>query len=215
MRPRRMFAALPLMALAWASVPAEAQDTYQTPPASLARLVDAPLTPGVSLNPAGETLVLMHRPSLSSISRLAAPELRLAGIRINPRNSGPSRAAYFEGLTLTDLDGNARDITGVPEDSGIWNVRWAPDGRHLAFTVDHESRIDLYVASVSDASARRVLDAAVNDVANGAPFAWIDGASLVALTVPARRGAAPESPAAPSSKKTWEKPHPRAPIRTF
>ena len=41
-----------------------AADTYQKPPAELARLVDAPLVPLVSVSPDEKTLLLLTRPAL-------------------------------------------------------------------------------------------------------------------------------------------------------
>lgn len=58
----------------------------------MADLVDAPSTPWVSLDRRGEWMVVMERSELPSIAELSQPELRLAGLRLNPRNFGPSRA---------------------------------------------------------------------------------------------------------------------------
>ena len=82
-----------------------AQDGYQTPPAVLAALVDAPATPGVSVSPDDSRLLLMTPRTLPSISDLAQPELRLAGRRINPRNNGPSRARYYTSLSIAGITG--------------------------------------------------------------------------------------------------------------
>jgi len=59
---KRLFCALTVILLFVA--PALAQDGYQTPPDALAKLVDAPDTPGVSLSPDRSHLLLMHQPQL-------------------------------------------------------------------------------------------------------------------------------------------------------
>ena len=84
-------------------VPAQAQQ-YQTPPEALKKLVEAPATPGVSLSPDNSVLLLMEQPGLSSIAELAEPELRLAGLRMNPRNFGPSRTRSYSGLRFLSVD---------------------------------------------------------------------------------------------------------------
>jgi len=88
--------------------PLAAQDTgteYRMPPPELTALVDAPRTPGVSLSPDRSTMLLLQPPSLPSIAEVSAPESRLAGLRINPRNNGPSRGTAYIGLRFRDLDG--------------------------------------------------------------------------------------------------------------
>ena len=61
---------------------------YQVPPKAIEDLVNAPQTPAVSVNPTNDWLVLLERPGYPTIEELAQPELRLAGIRINPRING-------------------------------------------------------------------------------------------------------------------------------
>ena len=89
-RSRRLYALI--VAAVVLAIPMSAEDRYMTPPPELAQLVDAPLTPAVTASPDGTVLVLLDRPSLAPISELAEEELRIAGLRINPRTNGPSRS---------------------------------------------------------------------------------------------------------------------------
>jgi hypothetical protein len=68
-----------------------AQTTYQTPPKAIADLVNAPITPSVSFSKNGDWMMLLERADNPSIEELSQPELRIAGLRINPATSGPSR----------------------------------------------------------------------------------------------------------------------------
>lgn len=79
-----------------------AQDNgYHTPPSALAELVTAKPTPTVSVDGKGEWMLLMQRnTATTTIAELSEPEFRLAGLRLNPATSGPSRATYINGLTL-------------------------------------------------------------------------------------------------------------------
>lgn len=190
---------------------------YQRPPDALAQLVEAPATPSVSISPDRRHMLLMEQPGLPSIAELAQPELRLAGLRINPRNNGPSRSYAYTGLTLRGIDGaDERAVTGLPDDARISSVQWSPDSRHVAFTVDGDERIDLYVAAVADGRARRLLDAAVNNAYYGSPFDWVsDSRSLVVRTVPADRGDVPPELAVPSGPVVQENIGKTAPARTY
>jgi len=53
-------------------------------------------------------MLLMDRPGLPSIEEVAQPELRLAGLRINPRTNGRSRLRSLTGLHIEVL------ANGVP-----------------------------------------------------------------------------------------------------
>ncbi len=215
MRVRRAFTAL--AALLLLAPPSTAQDTYQAPAPELAKLVDAPRTPRLSLSPDQRHVLLLERPGLRSIAELAEPELRLAGLRINPQNSGPSRNTSYVGMTIGSLDGTSRqELAGLPPEPRIDHVRWAPDSRHFAFTITRPDRIDLYVADVETAQARRISDAAVNDVYYGTPYDWMpDSRTLIVRTVPRDRGPAPEADPVPAGPVVQENTGAEAPARTY
>lgn len=73
-------------------LPLAAQEelAYQVPPKAIADIVDAPGNPFVIPSPDCKTLLVVERPALIAIADLSQPELRLAGLRINPRTNGPS-----------------------------------------------------------------------------------------------------------------------------
>jgi dipeptidyl aminopeptidase/acylaminoacyl peptidase len=199
--------------------PASAQETdavYRTPSRELAALVDAPASPGVSLSPDQTTMLLMTRPGAPSIAEVSAPELRLAGLRIDPRNNGPSRGFTYIDLALRTLDGAERPITGLPPEPRIGGVSWAPDGRHVAFTQTTVDRVELWVVDVESARARRLLDAALNAAYFGSPYSWLsDSRTLVARMVPDGRGPAPEEPSVPTGPVIQESAGEAAPARTY
>src|SRR5687768_14091028 len=126
--------------------------TYQLPPKAIADVIDAPETPDVSLSPDRRWMLLMGKPGSPPISELAEPELRLAGLRINPRTSGPSRAGHYTDLTLISIEdgrlGARREITGLPPAARIGGVHWSPDSSRIAFTITEEDAIRLWAAGV-------------------------------------------------------------------
>lgn len=210
--------ALSLIAVAVCfSMSAAAQDTYQSPPPDLVKLVDAPRTPGLSLSADRRYILVLHRRSLPSIAELAEPELRLAGLRLNPQNSGPSRETSYAGMHVRRLDGGTeRKVSGLPESPRIRHVSWSPDSRHVAFTITLPDRVELYVLDIETAAARRVTDAAVNDVYYGRPFEWMpDSRSLIVQTVPAERGPAPEHDPVPDGPVIQANDGAQAPARTY
>src|ERR1043165_1357391 len=111
--------------------PARADDvTYQRPPKVVAAFVEAPRFPIASLSPDRATLVLAAPTAFPSIAELAEPELRLAGLRINPRNRAASRRVYAQRLELLDVKAKGaapRPVRGIPEGARIADVAWSPD----------------------------------------------------------------------------------------
>ena len=187
-----------LLAATFAPVlPAQTESGFKLPSTALAALVDAPLTPTVSLSPDKSTLLLLERSALPPLTELAQPELRLAGLRLNPAANGPSREPYTIGLVLKPLAGGAeRRITGLPAGARLNHVSWSRDNRHLAFTVTLETSIELWAADTATATARRLTARPLN-LTTETP-GWLDAATLIVPFIPAGRGAPPPQPPVPA-----------------
>ena len=79
-----------------------AQDAieYKTPPKTIMDLAIAKPSPSVSVNDKGDFMLIIERSAMPTVEELAQPELRIAGLRINPNNFAPSRSTYGIGLSL-------------------------------------------------------------------------------------------------------------------
>jgi hypothetical protein len=185
--------------LAWAVAPQPAQaqaqgvNGYELPSAALQAVVDAPRAPSLYLSPRRDVAALMQMPSLPSIQVVAQPELKLAGLRINPRTFSDSRFSFGEKLWLMNVaDGKERQISGLPATLSIASLMWSPDQKWLAFNqVDAASGAnELWLVDVAAGSARRLV-AGLNTVI-GSGYQWLpDSRGLVVFTRPANLGAAP------------------------
>src|ERR1700688_959559 len=192
------------------------EEVYRTPPQALVDIVDAPQQRWVSVDPGRHWLVLSDPETWPPIAELAKRELRLAGLRIDPQSHGASRAQLFSGLRLLRLsDGRERPLASMPSPLRVGNLRWSPDGAHLAFTQSWPDRIELWVVEVATGKARRLARPAVSLVAQPAPVWLADSQSLVCAMVPAREApepAARQVPAGPVIQQTAGKP---AAARTY
>lgn len=192
------------------------EKTYQMPPKVLADLVDAPSAPSVDIDPTNIWMLILERPSLPSISELAQPELRIAGLRINPKTNGPSRSRYFSALKLKKISGGEEvPITGLPENARIRHVEWSPDGKHIAFLVVQENGQSLWVANAASRKAWKLISTGVNS-AYRTPFHWVsDNKTLICRIVPDDRGEPPVAPTVPLGPIMQETTGRKAAARTY
>jgi dipeptidyl aminopeptidase/acylaminoacyl peptidase len=195
-----------------------AQQGYRRPPAPIADILDAPQTPAVFVSPDRTWLLLAERASLPSIAELSEPELRLAGLRINPRTGGQSREVTGTGLRLRAIAAakNAPRERRIETPSGarIGVPQWSPDSKRIAFTVTSDSMVRLWVADAATGTARRVEAPALNATI-GTPCRWIDSARLACKVIPSDRGAEPARSTTPTGPIVQEAAGRAAPNRTY
>ncbi len=205
-----------ILAVLFYGASAQEPTAYQMPPKAIADLIDAAPTPGVSISPDASKMLLLDRPSLPSIEEVAQEELRLAGLRINPRTNGPSRSAYSKGLKIRYLqDGKEVPVTGLPENPKIENAAWSPDGSTVVFLNTLSNGIELWAINVASAKARKLTDAVVNNAMGGA-FSWFsDSKTLIYRQVPTNRGAVPPKPLVPPGPNVQANEGKSAPVRTY
>ncbi|MFH1374106.1 MAG: prolyl oligopeptidase family serine peptidase [bacterium] len=189
---------------------------YRMPPAAISDLVDAPSTPVVYISPDGEWMLLLKYPALKSLEEVSQPELRLAGLRINPRTNGPSRGYYFNELTFKKIsDGSEVIISGLPDYPSIRNVTWSPDSKRIAFTVSRGDRLELWTADNKNGAAAPVSSLPLN-AAYGTPYSWLsDSRTIITQTIPEGRGKAPDEPLVPAGPVIQENIGGKAPARTY
>jgi len=197
-----------------AASPAPGQ--YQLPPKAIAQLVDAPPTPWVYFSPDRRTMLVAEVSNLPSIEEVAQPELRLAGLRINPANNDRARMRYAKGLSFRSIDGNTeRPVTGLPSDVGIRSIQFSPDGRSIAFLVAKKDRVEAWTAQVQSGVAQRLLNRPVNG-AYGAPLTWMpDSKSLLVKALPNGRPTLTAEPTVPSGPIVQENVGKKAAARTY
>lgn len=198
------------LVVAGASAFAQSSITYQKPPQAIVDLLEAPPTPLVDVSPEAKgvprTLLIEQPGGLLTIADLAQPELRLAGLRFNPRTNGPSRLPYMVALKFKALpDGKEVAVTGLPAHPHIEYAQWAPDAKRVAFVVitgeGPGAGLSLWTADAATGQAAKIPGVALNGVF-GDPCSWMpDSKALLCRAVPGGRGPAPahdEVPAGPA-----------------
>ncbi len=186
---RLLLVSLPALAL---SARIAAQD-YQNPIPAIARILDAPALPAVLPSLDGSKLLLMERPGLPSIAQLTGPELRLAGVRINPRNNSQAGVPTFSTMVVQPVPkGDPRRIV-VPWHARVGTALWSPTGDRVAFTLLDEGGVSLWIADAASGAIRMISGPTLN-AAFGPPCRWLpSGNGLICLRVVPERGALPEA----------------------
>lgn len=186
---------------------AAAQDaaTYKTPPAPLQAIVEQLRAPSVNLSPRRDLAAMVKTPTLPSIREVAQPELKLAGLRINPRTYSQSRFSFGEDLWLFDIATRKKiRLTGLPQNLRLADMAWSPDQRSLAFTHVADTSVELWAVDIAAKSARKISAAPLNTV-YGRGFSWLpDSRSLLVRLRPAAQGAAPAATLVPTGPNSQD-----------
>ncbi len=190
---------------------------YLTPPQEIVDILDAPPTPAVLVGPNRDVIVLMDRRSMPPISWQARPLERLAGYRIDPRNSGPWRAPETAALTIRRLDDSDNGGLRIeaPYGTTIGWPQFSPDGSHLAYAVLRDTGIELWVVDLASGKRRALTSASLNATWRN-PCEWLFDSSgvLCRFRVPAR-GAPPSPPRQPDGPNIQEHDGRLSPVRTY
>jgi dipeptidyl aminopeptidase/acylaminoacyl peptidase len=188
-----------------------AQDGYKTPPKDIMDLVLVKPTPNVSLDDKAEWMLFSQSNSYPSVEELARPELRIAGLRINPNNFAPSRQTFINDLWFKNLSSNKElKIVGLPAPLMAGSVSWSPNDKKIAFTHTTSDRVDLYIIDVATQKAIKVNKQPLNTISGG--YQWIDDNTLLYRTIVKPVSAAPPKssvPKGPTLQENYGKASPR------
>jgi dipeptidyl aminopeptidase/acylaminoacyl peptidase len=193
---------------------AQDQITYQEPPKEIYDLIMAKPVPSASVDDAGKWMLLMERNTFPSVAELAEPELRIAGLRINPNNFSQSRLTTLAGMSLKDINTLQEfAIKGLPAEMRATNIQWNPSQNKIAFVNLTYNKVDLYVIDIASFTATKINQLPLN-IVTGGPFAWIDNNSLIyKATIP--NAVKPEKPLAPTGPVIQESLGKKAAARTY
>lgn len=187
---------------------------YEEPPAPIADILDAKSPPSVSVSPDGVWMLEVERPSLRTLDELAAPRVKVAGIKLDPRTFGPSRPYLYRGMTLRTVRGNQRVELVLPDDARVGSLSWHRDSDKLSFTLTSSEGISLWLAT-TDGTVTQLTEPVLN-ATYGAPCDWLPGSQgLICKRIPADHGAAPAPPALPAGPRIEENLGRATPARTY
>ena len=163
---------------------AQSDFPYQKPDTDILSLADARPAPSIRIKADASLAVLLFRNAYKSIEEMAAPEMKLAGIRINPMTNSPSRITYFNDIKILDiLSGTEYSIDGMPVSPALSNFVWSNDQSLMAFTNTVKEGMELWILDMNQKKVKKLTEPILN--ANvGNVFIWSkDNKSLLLTTL--------------------------------
>ena len=163
---------------------------YQQPPNEILNLVDVKLPPRVLMDENKKYMVCIYRDAFKTIKELSEKEMRLGGLRINPKTNIGSRTNYYKDIKIANLRRKKtvlRRVRGLPTEPRLANFIWSPDQTSIAFTNTTFHGVELWVLNVSGGVVKKLTDANVNANLGDAVNWYQDGKSLLVKLVPGNR----------------------------
>src|SRR5208282_5253954 len=130
----------------------ESVSGYNQPPKNILDVMLAPALPEPEVSPTQDAILLVSWQDYPSISRVATPYLRLAGVRIEPRNHSKHDTPGGYGITpcthsfeLIRLTDAAHLPVTLPAEACPGPAVWSADGRHFAFPNIATDSVELWI----------------------------------------------------------------------
>jgi len=189
---------------------------YQTPPPEILSLVDINPQPLVRIDYANRYMVLLERSAFKTLDELAADEIRLAGLRINPETNSQGRKSFFYGIRVKNLETGAElPIEGLPDIIRLADFSFSPDGNKIVFTHTHDGNVQLWLVDLSAGKAKMLFGQRLNG-SLGMPYLWCPASDALLVTVvPEGRGTAPNRKPLPKGPVVQESTGKKVPVRTW
>jgi len=155
--------------------------TYQKPSQEILELAEAPLAPSIRIDSKGENIVFLYRSNFKSIETLSEKEMRLGGLRINPKTNINSRQNYFTSIKIRN-GRNEKETTaiGLPNNGQYANFSWSPNQKMMAFTNTSPNGVELWVLDITSKTVRKLSKANLN-ANTGRPFSWFNNNNFLLI----------------------------------
>jgi dipeptidyl aminopeptidase/acylaminoacyl peptidase len=184
---------------------------YDQPPKPLLDVLHAPSPPTPIVNAQGTKILLVAPLQYPSMSRVAEPFLRLAGVRVEPRNRSrhDTPAGYgirpcMNSFTLVDVASTQETKIAFAQGLCPSPPQWSADGTRFAFENAATDAVELWVGDGATGQIHRIDGVRLNPMFDDA-VQWLGGgSSLLVKLVPEGQGAPPAESNLPSGPDIQE-----------
>ena len=199
-----------------AATATEGASGYNQPPKNILDVMHAPSPPVPRVSPTEDAILLVSWQDYPSIARVSTPFLRLAGVRVEPKNHSKHDtpggygitpcARSFELVHVVDAPGNdaAQIPIALPEGACAGVPVWAADGKRFAFVNLAPEAVELWIGDAQTGEVHKVPGARLNPMFND-EMQWMpDQKTLLVKLVPEGMGAPPPEPVVPAGPSIQE-----------
>ncbi len=193
------------------AAPATSASGYNLPPKNILDVMLAPSLPAPRVSPTHDSILLVSWQEYPPISRVATPFLRLAGVRVEPRNHSKHDTPGGYGITpcatsfdLVHVAGGAQFHIALPAGACPGEPIWSADGKHFAFANIASESVELWIGDAKTGETHRVPGAHLNPMFNDAINWMPDQKTLLVKLVPKGMGAPPPEPVLPPGPSIQE-----------
>jgi dipeptidyl aminopeptidase/acylaminoacyl peptidase len=184
---------------------------YDKPPQPLLDVLHAPSPPVPVVDPTGSRILLVSELQYPPMTRVAEPFLRLAGVRVEPRNRSKHDTPGGYGIrpcasdyTLVDVASKAEVKVQLPVGACPDFPVWSADGARFAFENATADAVELWVGEAATGAIHRVGTLRLNPMFDDAVQWMADQKSLLVKLVPDKQGHAPMASDVPTSPDIQE-----------
>ena len=96
---------------------------------------------------------------------MSEEELRLGGLRINPKTNIGSRTNYYNNLQILKINEEKTapiQVKGLPENPRLTNFTWSPDQKKMALTHTTSKGVEIWLLDIHGATVSKLTDAKIN-----------------------------------------------------
>jgi dipeptidyl aminopeptidase/acylaminoacyl peptidase len=184
---------------------------YDKPPQSIMDVLHAPPPPRPVIAPTNDVMLLVSWEEYPSIARVATPFLRLAGVRVEPKNhsrhdtpGGYGITACATHMSLLRVADSSEVAVALPDHACAQRPLWSVDGKRFAFQNITDDAVELWVGDGATGAVQRVPGTKLNPMLGGTVRWMPDQRTLLVKTVPAGLGAPPPAPVVPAGPSIQE-----------
>ncbi|KAJ3492804.1 hypothetical protein NLG97_g5139 [Lecanicillium saksenae] len=178
---------------------------YKQPPSDILDVMRAPALPIPVPSPAGDRIILVSQAKYPSISHIATPYLRLAGVRVetanhNRRNTagGHGIRTFADKLELVQVNDGEQITISLPAGARTTAPLWSASGQHFAFENVTATSVELWIGDGQTGAVRQVPNVRLNSLLEG-ELKWMPNQKqLLVKLVPEGRGPPPTEPIVPA-----------------
>jgi dipeptidyl aminopeptidase/acylaminoacyl peptidase len=189
----------------------ETTSGYDKPPQAILDVMNAPSPPAPIVSPLGNKILLVSWVDYPPMKRVAEPFLRLAGVRLEPRNRSKHDTPGGYGIrpcaremTIASVPGGEEKKVPLPAGSCAASPIWSADGAHFAFQNAAADAVELWVGDAATGEAHAIPHVVLNPMLDE-PVQWAaDQKSLLVKLVPDNLPPPPPAPTVPIGPSVQE-----------